>query len=324
MTHPLRFLLTLPLTARLLCVLFQGEKYIELTATPARFTNGGTDTQENGAGAIIEGTIYVVSGRARPQFHKKLGKGDKLWSTFAALPFDISAPFYATVSGVGAKEDGFYIFDKAGSAVYKPAEDAWTALPLMSGTRLRNMGATAVVGSKIFCIGGYGSGGVSAAMDIFDTAKGQWERGAALPSTRALHAAAAYNNKLYVFGGTQLANNRNLNYPPGIGGAMNSVLSYDLSSGKWRSDVAQMPDAWHTMGTGPMPVLAGGKILLPEASFCDKICGKGRGTEGVTIWGSLQYDAQNDSWEVITSPIPYNRMADSHSVVLSGAFERGL
>ena len=84
-----------------------------------------------------------------------------------------------------------------------------------------------------------------------------------------------------------------------------------------------MPDAWHTMGTGPMPVFAGGKILLPEAKTCNKICGKYSSPVG-QAWGSLQYDAQNDSWEVITSPTPYNRKPEGHVVVLFGAFERGV
>jgi N-acetylneuraminic acid mutarotase len=293
----------------------QGEKYISFTDTHPL-------TSRNGAGAIMQGTIYVVSADAKETFHKKLGKGNKLWSSFAAAPFKIKAPFYATVSGVGLKEDGFYIFDKAGSAVYKPADDTWTALPSMSsaGSDLRNMGATAVLGSKIFCIGGFGSAGVSAAMDIFDTAKGQWEQATPLPSKRALHAAAAYNNKLYVFGGTQESPS---GYLGRVGGPMNSVVSYDLSSGKWSSNVAQMPDTWHTMGTGPMPVFAGGKILLPEALVCDKICGKYSAPAG-QAFGSLQYDTQNDSWEVITSPTPYNRKAGAHGVVLFGAFERGV
>lgn len=31
-------------------------------------------------------------------------------------------PFYATVTGVGRKQDGFYISDTTGFAVYKPAD----------------------------------------------------------------------------------------------------------------------------------------------------------------------------------------------------------
>jgi len=279
-------------------------------------------TPRNGAAALIQGTIYVVS--SDKPYYVKLGKGDRAWSNFAATPFKIKLPFFATVSGVGNKQDGFYIFDSTGSAVYKPADDAWTSLPLMSsaGSNLRNMGATAVLGSKVYCIGGWdreSNSGTSAEVDVFDTTKREWTQTTPMPEKRALHAAAAYNGKVYVFGGTQ---DNPGGYLGRVGGAMNSVVAFDTSSEKWSSATA-MPDAWHTMGTGPLPVFAGGKILLPEALVCGEICGAYAAPVGQKI-GSLQYDAMDDSWEVVTSPTPYNRKSGGSALVIFGAFDRGI
>ena len=81
------------------------------------------------------------------------------------------------------------------------------------------------------------------------------------------------------------------------------------------------PDNWLGMGNGPLPVFPGGKILIPESAFCNKICGnyaKPAGQES----GSLQYDALANSWEVVKAPSPYNRKTGGSQLVVYGAFER--
>ena len=67
------------------------------------------------------GDVIAFAGQPEPYF-LKLGKGDNQWTKIAAAPFKIKMPFYATVTGVGVKQDGFYISDTAGFAVYKPAD----------------------------------------------------------------------------------------------------------------------------------------------------------------------------------------------------------
>jgi len=281
-------------------------------------------TPRDGAAALIQGTLYVVSsiifrGQTEP-YYLKLGKGDKEWSKIAAAPFKIKMPFYATVTGVGRKQDGFYISDTTGFAVYKPADDEWTSLPEISttGSTARNKGATAVLGSKIFCIGGYAGGAVSDAMDVFDSTKGEWAQGPAMPAKRALHAAAAYNNKVYVFGGSADTPNGILSRTTG---AEDSMLVFDIASSKWDTSYPTMPDTWLGMGNGPLPVFPGGKILIPESAFCNKICRTYSSPAGQET-GSLQYNALDNSWEVIKSPSPYNRMSGGSQLVVYGAFKR--
>ena len=67
------------------------------------------------------GDVIAFAGQPEPYF-LKLGKGDNQWTKIAAAPFKIRMPFYATITGVGVKQDGFYISDTAGFAVYKPAD----------------------------------------------------------------------------------------------------------------------------------------------------------------------------------------------------------
>lgn len=148
------------------------------------------------------------------------------------LPF-ISRNVSCRIFRLLADCDGSYY------ALVMCAQDEWTSLPEISstGSTARNKGATAVLGSKIFCIGGYAGGAVSDAMDVFDSTKGEWAQGPAMPVKRALHAAAAYNNKVYVFGGSADTPNGILSRTTG---AEDSMLVFDIASSKWDTSYPTM------------------------------------------------------------------------------------
>ena len=74
---------------------------------------------------------------------------------------------------------------------------------------LRNHGGTAVLGSKIYCVGGYASltGNThSKLVDALDASTGKWSAVAPLLPARHALSAAAYNGKVYAFGGYSSGN----------------------------------------------------------------------------------------------------------------------
>eukprot|EP00040_Diaphanoeca_grandis_P039871 m.260414 g.260414 ORF g.260414 m.260414 type:complete len:582 (+) comp39860_c0_seq1:108-1853(+) len=231
-----------------------------------------------GSAAIIRGDCFVVNGNNGV----KLSRGSSAWSTIATPPMSFGQlPFYATVNGVGTKEDGFYILSTTGSAVYKPKDDAWTRLPLHSDqggdASLRCSGATAVIGNKIYVFGGVAKTSYSDEVDIFDTTKRTWSEGVAMTSKRMGMAAAVYNKKIYLIGGE-------LN-----GIYLDLVEEFDPATSGWTTKKS-MIEPWSMMTTGPLPVFADGSVVIPHAYR--------RGN----LRTSVVYDAKKNTWREGQSP----------------------
>jgi hypothetical protein len=201
------------------------------------FPHPHTPTQ--GAGALIHGVIYAVTQRRGTECFK-LANADTQWAACAKPPWapdhKAVSPFFATLNGVGKDEDGFYIFSTVGSAVYKPADDKWTTLPLL--TVVRKEGGTATVGSKIFVLGGRVAGVPSALAHTFDAATGKWAALAPMKTARLGLAGASYHGKVYAFGGNADGN---------VATAAAEV--FDPASNKWAA-IAPMPDRWAEIGNG--------------------------------------------------------------------------
>jgi N-acetylneuraminic acid mutarotase len=175
---------------------------------------------------------------------------------------------------VGDAEDGFYIFGRASSAVFKPDANKWTVFETHVSNNPRTNGATAVVGKNIYLLGGLAGRTVSDRVDIFDASSGKFSQGVSLTSPRADHSAAAYDGKIYIFGGSAK-----------VGVAMSTVEMFDPSSGKW-STKAPMLEAWAEMCTGPLPVFANGAVMIPHSYRNNK-----------EYLGSLEYDTVTDQWK---------------------------
>lgn len=259
-----------------------GREYISLRpALPL------TAAPKSGAAGLIQGVLYVVTNKG---VCYTLKQGGTAWGSCPSLDSVTSVyqPFYATVSGVSAVGDGLYVLWPKGVFVLKPDADSWVELPGMSsfpgGTpkSLRNRGGTAVVGGKIYCVGGVGSGGPksSAEVTVFDTETRTWALGPPMPTARRLLAVAAYNGVVYAFGGIDVNDVR-----------LDVAEALDIASGTWSSK-ASMIEPWDSAGTGEMPSFAGGRILIPGANGYGEIS------------GSVEYDVDRDEWkEVAPSPL---------------------
>ena len=98
----------------------------------------------------------------------------------------------------------------------------------------------------------------SAEVHYFDATQKTWTKAPSLVKPRHDLAAAAYGAKVFAFGGVTNGNVRT-----------DSAEMLDTSAGssaKWVA-IASLPDAWSRIGNGPMPVFAGGKIIIPGATY---------------------------------------------------------
>lgn len=82
---------------------------------------------------------------------------------------------------------------------YDPSTNLWSSLPNMPSKR--DSLASAVIGTKIYVIGGRVNGQSVTSVDVFDTQTHTWEASNALPIGRSKLAATVINNKIYVLGG---------------------------------------------------------------------------------------------------------------------------
>ena len=252
-----------------------------------------------GAGTIIEGNIFIVSRNGNTI---ALAQGSTTWNNAPSVPYPgrdcCTTPFFATINGVSVSADGFYHFATAGSAVFKlnsTGSGFWTRYPPMN--TIRSSGATAVIDSKIYLLGGQvvSTNRPTDLVSIWD-AKNDVDASfddstLSLPSPRYGHAATGYGGKIYIFGGV-------------VSGARSAeAISYDFDKKVW-TRLTDMPDGWSFITSGPLPVFPNGDVLLPGAqSF---------GGDRV----AYKYSATNNTWQTF-APTASNRFG-GNSVILMG------
>jgi N-acetylneuraminic acid mutarotase len=101
---------------------------------------------------------------------------------------------------------------------------------------LKRLGAAAaVVGSKIYVLGGVSAQGTVGKNDIYDTATNTWSTGAAMPTKRTGLAAAGLNGIVYAIGGFGSTNN-----------VIAVVEAYDPTTNKWTTK-APLPTTEYVM-----------------------------------------------------------------------------
>jgi len=242
------------------------------------------------AAGMIKGKIYMVGGvssttnrYAKPvQQYLVYQKGASSWQPFAKLTnLPLSGAFHAVV------DDLFYVFGERAAGVYDPSKGAWQSLTPLKGHPTmgdRKFGATAVVGKKIYCIGGNTATGK---MDVFDTTTLSWDPTPlegpykAYPGGRGdtKHiGAASVNGKIYVFGG--------FSAPPGSAFYPRAyVKEYDPQSQSW-TDKGKMANAIYKFTSGPLPVI-GGRVYIPSASSTRTVPG---------AFKTQMYDPIGDTW----------------------------
>ncbi|MHC4146345.1 MAG: Kelch repeat-containing protein [Planctomycetota bacterium] len=128
------------------------------------------------------------------------------WTQKADMPTPRWGPSAAAVNGKiyvigGLTSETSFLNGKAISAVeeYDPATDIWTRKADMPAARSYLEGSLPVVDGKIYVIGG-GKSAV-ARVDVYDPATDTWSRATDMPTRRTVLATAAWDGKIYAFGG---------------------------------------------------------------------------------------------------------------------------
>jgi DNA-binding CsgD family transcriptional regulator len=152
------------------------------------------------------------------------------WQALASLPM--------ARSGLGAAAYGNDIYAIAGEtasgvtgdvARYTPAEDAWqpAAPKPVAVTDVQ----AALLGEKIYVPGGrLASGQPTDLLEVYDPRRNAWEQRASLPAPRSAYALAAFEGKLYLFGGWDGAK------------PVATVYEYDPAVDAWRA-LSALPTA---------------------------------------------------------------------------------
>jgi glucose/arabinose dehydrogenase/N-acetylneuraminic acid mutarotase len=242
-------------------------------------------------GAALNGKFYVLGGKTSTGPRKEMYVYDPQadsWSTAAPLPLEYAAVENPAVVATDGKlyafggSSGPFTGQVKSAAVYDPATDQWTPLPDM-GTA-RGGPAAAVIGTKIYVVGGMGADGASlASVEVFDTTTQTWSTAPDMSIRRDNPAAAGADGKLYVFGGrTRNADGTAVN------GTLDTVEMLDPATGTW-TPRAPMPTGRRTMAVGRI----GGKVQL--------MGGELSATASGVFDANEEYDPATDTWRKLTA-----------------------
>lgn len=171
--------------------------------------------------------------------------------------------------------------------------DGWTSkAPMLTA---RNAHASAVVGGKIYAIGGHDVSPTRlSSVEMYDPILGTWTYKAPMPAPRAYLAAAAVNDKIYVIGGYD-----------GVGFPA-PVLEYDPAT-----------DTWSTKSNLPTP-----RAGLALAVVDGMIYVFGGDDSSGLVTDVERYDPATDAWQS-KSPMPGGRRAPAATAVGGMAYVLG-
>jgi N-acetylneuraminic acid mutarotase len=187
-----------------------------------------------GVAAVVDGNIYFIGGRVRSQ------KESKHFNDH---------------------------IDTVRSEVFNPASRTWR--PITDAPTARNSAASAVIGGKIFVVGGRQAlkqpdGSLRqvnvANLEVFDPQTNRWEARAPMPQAQGGLTATTVNGKLYVFGGEQW-------FPEQKVFASNWI--YDPQADRWDA-LPPLPTPRHGLGASAVGnrihVFGGGTRVGGEAA----------------------------------------------------------
>ena len=237
--------------------------------------------------AVIGERVYLLGGH--DQFAER--RPQRRWSLDEVLAFDPKDGSYATAPSLPEPLDhaaavahkgnlyvaGGYSNESTSNRLwrYSPASRRWTRLaPMGQG---RGGLDAAVIGDKIYAVGGKGPGFPDldtdpyATLEVFDIRTGRWSRGPDMPTARHHLGVAAVDGKLYAVGGREVG---------------------DLSLGAVeRFD--PVTEAWETLA--PIPQHVGS---LGVASDDDEVFATGGGddSEGWVTPATWAYSPERRVW----------------------------
>jgi len=159
--------------------------------------------------------------------------------------------------------------------VFDPQTCAWaTGVPM---TTARHCLATAVVGGKLYAIGGNTEGQMLPIVEAFDPQTGAWAEMAPMPTARSAPGVAVLNGKIYVTGG--FSSERD---------SVNTVEVYDPQTNTWAT-APPMSEKRRVHGVAAL----GGKIYA-AGGLGDDGPPTSRGLSSVEV-----FDPQTNSWSAV-------------------------
>lgn len=188
------------------------------------------------------------------------------WSVGPSLPQARAEGVLASVKGniyfiggrIPTSPDATHISEHADTRrgeVLDPRSGRWEPIP--DAPTARNSAAAAVIDDRIYVVGGrqmqrQGDGKQRpvnlATLEVYDPATGRWETRAPMPQAQGGLAAAAYDGKLYAFGGEQFVPSAKV-FP--------DAWVYDPGTDRW-SALPPMPTPRHGHGAA----VVGNRIFL--------------------------------------------------------------
>jgi N-acetylneuraminic acid mutarotase len=147
-------------------------------------------------------------------------------------------------------DPGTKLGDTKTTRIYDPATDTWKKLNLAVPGGERSESGSAVVGDKLYVVGGGTRSGVMDDFVVLDLSDKTWTRLESLPPIENSHgklkpdnkagvASAALDGAVYAIGGRNVPDGPCS--PKSPGGILASVEKYDIASGHW-SEVAPLPE----------------------------------------------------------------------------------
>ena len=175
---------------------------------------------------------------------------------------------------------GGFVFPQSGPPAWVPINNAWEYDPandnwkaIASLPTKRGSAVAAVVGDKIYVIGGAANlpgseamalmptvpQGVLGTVEEYDPAANTWRARSPMPTPRNHAAAGAVNGKIYVIGGRVGA------AFIGVASDISVVEEYDPAMDKWSAPRARMPTTRSALGAGTY----NGRIYVAGGEFQD-------------------------------------------------------
>jgi DNA-binding CsgD family transcriptional regulator len=186
-----------------------------------------------------------------------------------------------------------------------------------------------VIGGLVFVPGGFDPDGMAiSALEVYDPVLERWDRGANLPEPLAAYATVAFEGKLYLFGGTDGAEQSNRVYSylpeseswtelspiPGVGrsyagaavsaGTIFVVGGFD-GAGSLTDNLAYAPGSDRS-GQQPWTTatdLPEGRYAMGTASVADIIHLIGGQSDSQGNFSQMEYSPQDDQWRVFGDPL---------------------
>ena len=187
----------------------------------------------------VLGKIYAIGGfnAGFPRTVEAYDPQTDIWTRKANLPTPRSALATAVVNGKIYAIGGNVIINLRPTVLsiveeYDPATNTWTRKADMPAPRRSH--TTAMVGGKIYVIGGYDDENVLSTVEAYDPAVDTWVKKADMPMANMGFSVEVVNEKIYAIGGWAGA--------PGRMKAQKTVFEYDPVADTWTKK-ARMPIA---------------------------------------------------------------------------------